>query len=512
MRNAAARLSRILTPSRMAVLFGILFALSILPILYVAPAVRATGDDLGYSYTVKYALQNGEGICGIASAIAAMIAEKWNTWQGTWSSIALFCLQPGIWGDSWYPLTVLIALVSILTGLWYCLFVILKSLGFRASFCWIAFFLTALLVIQYMPYERGGLFWWTSVAHYSIPFGAVMLCIGFSLRWLETGKIRFYVPLLLLMTYLGGAGYPELVLGAAWIFLVIAGGLTGIIKAGSAKRKTRSLLLLIPLALLLTGFVISAMAPGNTVRGGEGFGFHISDVMRTLRTCVAEGFAESVGYFLSVRVLLPVLLVIAVFAWEMTDTAAATETALDPSLWWQPVLIVLVGFGLICIVRAPAIYAGTEVSGGVPDSYWFITMTAMTLCSAALSSWFRLWFDRRRGRASSSCLCWSGSAALIFLLFCLLFFRHLVGDTVDYTCMQFAASGQLADYEEQMGEWLAILNDPSVEQAQLPAMNDEQGPFMLMVPTGDSSDYTSWVYALYYGKESVVMVPREESE
>ena len=36
-------------------------------------------------------------------------------------------------------------------------------------------------------------------------------------------------------------------------------------------------------------------------------------------------------------------------------------------------------------------------------------------------------------------------------------------------------------------------------------IDSEQGPFMLMVPTADSTDFTSRVYALYYGKSSVTM-------
>lgn len=79
----------------------------------------------------------------------------------------------------------------------------------------------------------------------------------------------------------------------------------------------------------------------------------------------------------------------------------------------------------------------------------------------------------------------------------------------NYICVQFAKSGALSDYHVQMEEWLDILEDPSIENAELPAMNDQQGPFMLMVPLADKDAWSSSVYARYYGKESVICVPRK---
>lgn len=61
--------------------------------------------------------------------------------------------------------------------------------------------------------------WWTSVAHYMVPYGVTMMCMGWSLRWLESGRFRFLIGDLLGMAYLGGAGYPEVVLAVVWFFL-----------------------------------------------------------------------------------------------------------------------------------------------------------------------------------------------------------------------------------------------------------------------------------------------------
>ena len=550
----ADKVSNILTPARAAAALGIFFALTLLPILYVAPAVRATGDDLGYSAAVHQAMISGGGFAGVLSAIRSAVVGTWYSWQGTWSSVALFCLQPGILGDAWYPLTVAVSLVSILGGTWYFLNTILKRIGFASAFRWIVCFLTGVMVIQYMPYPRGGIFWWTSVAHYDISYLAAMLVMGWSLRWLDTGKKRYFLGIALLMTYLGGAGYPALVLVAVWVFFMIIGGMTGVLRpagpesssavptggasdaanhrdagnvpdtfsdrasgTNSASRRrdkttiVRSFLLFLPLILEMVGFVISAIAPGNSNRGGEGFGFSVSNVIYTLLTCVKEGFTEGVGYFLSARPLILVLIVIAVYAWE---TAPRMEVRDEKGRLRieQPILVVLLGFGITCIVRAPEIYAATEVSGGVTDTYWFVTMTALSVCVSCVSAWVRNLKDisyEDIENAPQHTPRRSGVIVLAAALICLVLSRYMVGATVDYTCVTFVTSGSYDDYRMQMAEWLEILNDPEITDAELPAMNDEQGPFMLMVPTENPDDVTSTDYSNYYGKDSVIMVERE---
>lgn len=176
---------------------------------------------------------------------------------------------------------------------------------------------------------------------------------------------------------------------------------------------------------------------------------------------------ESIGDFLRVRPLIFLAILIVLFAWRCTDTERA--------LWRvrHPLLFAAAGLGISCLVRAPVIYAEQH-----PDIL------------------------RKSGHPIE------GYACVLVLFLCALFYRHIIGGTVDYTCIRYVQSGALADYREQMEEWLSILEDPSVSRAELPAMNDDQGPFMLMVPLEDEDAWSSRVYARYYNKESVVCVPR----
>ncbi len=507
------------------VLYGACFVLSMIPIVMVAPYVRATGDDLNYSFGVHQTILAGGGVADVWRSVAATVRGAWYSWQGTWSSVALFSLQPGLWGDAWYPLTIAVALVCVLGGTWYFLQVVGRMRGIVTTVRWGICFLTGIVMIQYMPNMKCGIFWWTSVAHYCIPYGIALMCMGWSLRWLESGCRWFLCGMLIGMIYLGGAGYPEVVLVAVWFFMapllallreklaadrpadaeqkdaVVCGG-----NDGRHVRVKRALMLWLPLALEMVGFAFSAIAPGNKNRGGESFGFSVSKVLWTLAACVREGVAGIVHYCVQVRILLPVLGLIALLLLIHCGEIRVRDMGAN---WIEWGTVGAFALALTCLVRTPVLYAGTDASGGVPDSYWFITLTAMV-------TWLEVFFTPDRGvervckvqeRAESVVVPCAGlTVGLVLLL--LIFAKHFIGGSVDYICVQFIRSGALADYHEQMEEWLTILNDPDVTDAVLPEMNDEQGPFMLMVPLDDPEAWSSQVYAAYYGKQSVVCVPR----
>lgn len=484
-------------PKWMTLLAGILFVTSLGPVLWVTPYVRSTGDDLNYSAGVHLAMQNGAGLWDILMKAVDTAKGTWYSWQGTWSSVTLFSLQPGIWGNAWYPITVMVALICIIAGTWYFFHTIVRLMGMNRAGRWTIAFLLGVLLIQYLPNVKCGLFWWTSVAHYIIPYGITLMCMGWALRWLESGQYRFLIGMILGMSYLGGAGYPEVVLAAVWTFLLIS-----VVWLERRWSRKRTLCLIIPLLLEMVGFAVSAAAPGNKNRGGEDFGFSLTRVGHALYGCVKEGVLETLREFIRVRPLVLLVFLVVIFAWKCTDVRKSSFPV------QHPVLFSLLNLSMICLVHAPVIYAEADPSGGVPDSYWLITVTLMVVWLIGMTIWVKARFQTERNRCLSEKPLETYAFTAVLVL-CLLMARHIIGGTTDYICVQFAKSGALSDYHVQMEEWLDILEDPSIENAELPAMNDQQGPFMLMVPLADKDAWSSSVYARYYGKESVICVPRK---
>ena len=554
-----------------AVISVALFVLTLIPIILIAPFGHATGDDLGYGAHVMQALRDGTGIAGALSNIAGEIVSKWYTWQGTWASIFLFCIEPSVFGERLYAIVPLLAVAMFCIGTGYFLYHFLTRVMriSRSAFVTI-FSLLSILAIQYMPYMRGGIFWYTSVAHYLIPYCAAMVSAVFADRFLQSGQNKYLAGMCLLMAYLGGASYPAIVLSLELTLLLI------LYAAADGRMSRRCLLILLPLALMLAGFAVSAAAPGNKVRGGEGFGSRgaagiVMVIVNSIKVCAVRG----AGYFLRARPLILLLPITLGFAAEGYDAcgeaspaviassagsvpaAGAVPDQLTPGVCGvkglprlraflrHPVTVAVLCFLIAAGVYAPEVYSAVDVSGGVPDTEYFVTLVMLVVALSYAGCALRLRADRAAHRAGSAArqqddqagsatrqqeayacsaarqqVAYAGSATrqhvlnmLMFfgaLVLCAIFGKHLIGGSVDYTCYTFWKSGQLSDYTRQMEEKLSILQNDDTGDVLVPEMNNEQGPFMCMAEIGDPDNFNNVSSAAFYGKRSVTALPRQE--
>lgn len=511
-KNAYHRFCEFWTLDRVGVAFVILGILSLTPILYCSFYDYANGDDLAYSWTIHRLMINGASFGAIVTALCDVVVKTYHVWQGTWSSIVLFELQPGLLGEKAYIIVPWLALLCIIGGTGYILHDLLVNrlkLQKNQGGYWCILAILLMLSIQYIPRIRGGIFWYTSVAHYIIPYAAALLCITWGMKWIDTGYKRYYAPIVILMTYLGGAGYPTIVLTAILFLFMILGTLCGFLGDNhQAQRNRRALSLFVPILLELIGFVISAAAPGNKVRGGDDFGLGAGRAVWAIVTALARTATEGFGYFLTGRLTLVGVLLIAIFAFEAYDAEQNRVNAR------YPFAVMILAYLISAAVRCPEAYAGVEVSGGVPDVDYFVSLLCLTASICYSMVCLKNWLHDRNYTLAVDDARWNlyvrTPIILAVMLFCAVFYRHLIGGTANYTCMTFIHSGALADYEEQMQERLAILLDDSKKDVVLPEMNEYQGPFMHMPLVRDPQAYTNSITAAYYGKNSVIAIPREE--
>lgn len=500
------------TTRRLAIVFVMLHIVTLLPILYCSFYDYATGDDLGYSAAVHQLMQQGAPFSAILQAIWGQVVTSWYNFQGTWSSIILFQLQPGIWGERVYAITPWIALACIIGGTGYILhdLLVLRLHYERASY-WAILSVLLILSVQYMPRIRGGIFWYTSVAHYIIPYCVSLLSITWAVKWMDHGQKRYPILMLLGMIYLGGAGYPPIVMAAAVLLILMLISLCrDVIKVTLLAQRRRALVIAIPLGLEVIGFGISAMAPGNKVRGGSDFGFSAQRAIGTIAAVLRDEISIGLGYVITDRLLVPGMLIIAVLAFEAYDIDRHRVNAR------YPLGVAVVGYLLTAAVRAPEIYAGVEVSGGVPDVDYLVYQLCLTGAICYCMVWLKNWLDDHGYAIARDAVrfnrCVRTPIMIAVMLFCIVFYRHYIGGTADYTCITFIQSGALADYQEQMQERLAILENDSIQDVVLPEMNEYQGPFMHMPLMRDHNSFTNYVTEKYYGKRSVIAIPREEYE
>jgi hypothetical protein len=495
------KISDWITYRKTAAFMGIIYAVSLLPIIYCSFFDYATGDDLYGGSAVRQAMYHNGNFFDVLIAIGAGVREQYNSFLGTWSTAILQRVEPSVFGERFYIITPYIALAALCGGVAYLMYELLVCLcGMKKSSYIILFCAIDFILVQYMITPKAGIFWFSGMIQYTLPFGLSLYAFSWLLKYFVSGKKKYIILSTIGMLYVSGAGYPVVVLGIMILLICMWVGRNSEI---TGKRKQLNILM-IPMAVLLIGFAISAVAPGNKIRGGSGLKFSISKVAEIPFRCLIDGVSNGIAHLFRVRPMFLVLIIIIIVTLETLDLKTSKIQ------FKHPLITLFICVLTSCSVYAPVLYTGDNVqagiSGGVYNTYYFVFTLSISYAFFYLSGWVKQKNDMVEKNASNLRV-----PFLIFaILFCSVFYRHLIGNTIDYTCVKYISSGALADFQDQMQERLEILQNPEIKNAVVPEMNNEQGPFMHMALLRDPTAFTNKVTSTFYSKNSVIAVPRSE--
>jgi len=384
-------------------------------------------------------------------------------------------------------------LAAILGGIGYLLSYLVKEYGLLSrNSAVLGFFTFAFIVIQYIPAGKSALFWYAVIVNYILPFGLLLVAIVHADKFLHGRGYRYLVFLSLIALYISGAGYMTVILTFEVLVLYIVYALW--------NKNRRGFFLLLPLALWLIGALISVLAPGNEVRGGGEFDYSLVNVVLCIGQSIVQGAFNIPKYFMYARLLFIYYPLLVWLAWEYLDVDICKLT------FRCPLGVGALMFLVYCSSYAPEIFASSATSSGVTNSYWLIFM----VLSSFTVIYFSGYIKRRRLSGVNSCLKLYRLACVGMVAASLLLSRHFIGNMFDYEIYQYILSGQLNDYRAQMKERLELLNDPEVSDVVVPMMNPYQGPYMHFALIEDSSAYTNYATAAFYGKNTVTAIPRDE--
>lgn len=488
--------------------------ISLLPILYCGLWIYPTADEMSKSYMVRAVVQDGGNLFDVLRSCWNSMFFQWATVEGNFASNFVMAFQPGIWGDHGLAVTVPLCVLYVTLGSAYlCHELFVESYGMSRKACAFLVIAQVFLILQYMPYIRGGMFMYVGMVHYFMPMCFVLLMTAWMMKWLRTGKKRYVVYMLLCAVYIGGSHYQHglvmlLILLTTWVVVVVRervtrkAGIDPVPAAGQSAAQpeapvigVRIHLVWILIAIIAIGIVISALSPGNVSRGEGTYGLHITSILLMPASCAVAGARHAVEYIMNA----PLLIVYAIVLWYVGQHGLSKEPA--PCLRRVPaVIIALYLFLLYAATEAPAIYAADNpegISGAYYDTVYQSLVLVMSVGIPLLASRA----PRLRARKAA--------VGIVCLLLCVLCVKPSVKHSSLWTCVDFLRSSHFADYRIQMDEQLSLLEDPDLTDVVVPEMNNEQGPYLILQLSQDSGNYTNWANALYYGKNTVTAVPRD---
>ncbi len=495
------KISRILSPRNLTFAGAAVFLLLLLPVLYLTFVNRASGDDYGYGSYTRAAWLATHSFIAVGKAVWRTIRQYYYGWQGTWFSIALFTLQPEVFSDSAYWIVAPLMLFLWIGSTFY-LFkqILVKSMKLDQWSYRLIAVVFLIINIQFVPSTKSSIFWFNGCAHYMIPFAMCQMTAAWLLSYSRYYKRSTFIGITVFMTLLGGANYQ------AALFTFIAACYVGI-STWLFKRNKKILILLVPIVFEIAGLMISMKAPGNRVRAGEEFGFSVSKGIKTVIISFWQGIKD-MGTYAQER---PLIFVGLLFLFVLFVVIFVTKK--DIVIFRYPFWLILMLYCLYSAMQAPAIYAGVEVSRGVLNTNFQVFMLTASgiLMIAAEKIGVKLREKYREEAEGKVCVQVLLPGVMICLLL-LLILRSNVKESTSYVCLTYITSGQAADYREQMELQTRLLEDENTEDVVLPFINDVQGPLMHMPVTNDPNAWTNTVTGDFYGKSSVVAMPRPEWE
>ena len=472
-----------ISKKKLAVLFLIVFVLSLIPIVmtmfYTVPVL----DDYNFGLGAHKSYSEGNGFW---SGVLKSCDFFYSNWQGFYTSNFIASSQLYTIDESLYFISNLVFFGVLVFSLFYfAKATLIDVLGLSkidyvlVSVPAIAFF------IQFIPRASEGIYWMDGSLAMLINSISILI-ISFIIKYDRSGKkpsrILFYIFALVLTLSISGSSlltYVTMLMLFVFSFVYLIN-----------KRSKTLWPVITVFAVYTVGITIALTAPGNAVRlnSMSGFSFFKSIAYAILYSIIYFGRWATISF-------IAVLLFISVVLWNSLKTSKFS--------FKNPLLVFLICYVVYAGRMSVQFYAGGRFGSGRQLNQYFL---GFLICMSIAWIYFIGWLSKRKPLKTIK-----QSAKSINLIFCIILCLLFIAGGFDYgkrmptsvsTSLSFVR-GQTQQYNKEMKERLALYHNDSIKDVEIKPVSYLPDFF-----AGDeiSEDPEYWVndaIAEYYNKESV---------
>ncbi len=457
-------------------------------------------DDFGYGWITKAYWELNHSFLEALQGVFLHIKLMWFDWQGTYTSAFFMSLMPAVWGTDKYVYGLWICLALLIIGI----FCLVKELLWDVVKCrdrWSIFVVQCLstgLIILLMRSAIEGLFWYNSAMHYTTMHGLAMLYIA--------GLIKLvYAPGKLQTGWLvAGSVVGALLLGGTNNITALQTGLVilSILGFGLIFKKKRVLWLLPATGAYVIALSLNMGAPGNAKRMVYYVDMMISPIEAILRSfqCTFTYFWDFTGWMTLVFViaLIPVLWMIV----SKTDFRFPL-----------PGLVLLWSYCLYATGFTPTLYVTGEMLIGRATNMVKVTFQILLLINICyFLGWLCRYLREKKDKTHVAKHYWS-FYLLVGLMMIVVFAAepNKGGKFSSYCAYYFVHTGEAYNYYQEYLDRVEICESDEKDVVVRPFVFK---PWLLCL--GDLSEdpkyEPNYFMALFYGKDSIVCKPAEETQ
>lgn len=477
----------------------VILIISLIPLMWIALYNHSCADDFSYGTLTRHAWIATHDFIEVLKAMVERIKISYTGWQGTYSAIALFALQPAVWGEQFYFLSTFILLAFFLWGTFTFFRALIGTVYGNNKIADIISCIVSILSIQLLPSAVQGFFWWNGSSFYLI-FHAIMLiqtALFIRILYIGEGSKKQYLLSVFLGVFLAGGNYISALLTVeitCMFFIVCILFKKNLVKGAG----------IITFATII-GFLINVMAPGNSVRQSNFI------PMPALKA-ILYSFHEAYNYMSTWTS--PFLIVALVFLFPFILKLYYDKTAREIKI---PLFFLLAGlFALFASSFTPTLYAyGSPGPGRVQNIRFFLWILICVIAEITIVHYLINICQKAFGKDCIDKIykIYSAKSALCFfasIVICACFFASnfiLVGNKNILTSVSAARSlhnGEAKSYDAIADKRIELLQSAS-DEVVLEAYT--QKPYVLFFDDiqPDSTDWRNKAVANFYQKKEVYL-------
>lgn len=252
---------------KIAFIVTVLFLICMIPLIYLGKYDYSSADDYYFGLQSHLVWANSHSLLKTIWQGMVEVKKIYTSWQGTYSAMLFMVLQPGIFGETAYHFGPMIVLGILIFATFYFIYIILHYYANADKYDIIIISIAVLLIqIEIMPNAIQGIYWWNSAFYYTGGYAMMVITFALVIKLIsaEMSLIRRIVNIILCSIFcllIGGNNYIVVLLTVEFYALLLL--INIFIKNGKVKN------IIVPFGVLIIGFGISALAPGNQVRSAQ---------------------------------------------------------------------------------------------------------------------------------------------------------------------------------------------------------------------------------------------------
>lgn len=472
-------------PGIAAIICSVICLALLIPTIYLGKYNFMKADDFSYGSTTHNVYLATGSVWETVKEAASVSKTTYETWQGTFSSVFLMALQPGVFDYRLYKLVpaMMISMIVISSFL-LSRTLICKVLGNKISYAIITAALLTIMTVERMYTVPGAIFWYNAAVHYVFAQCCFFILADIFIRLaIDKGLVKKVIMLvlsLILAVEVGGSNYATI--------LIASVSLLSLEVILLAARKKKAVWAIPALAVELVCVYFNVTAPGNSMRAG-----------------LYTGLPAVKSILMSFKSIFD-------FTLEWTDVFTAVIVIMFIPVFWNCVGKTEYKFKFWYIVL---IYSVCVTATGFTSSYFSMGDAGLSRTQNVIKmTWQVLLLVNECYIIGRIRYKWGKkdmnlSIVGMILCFALLLlppaFLKNLGTITSYTSFEYLYYGHAAGSWNENMERLVILNDPTVTDPVLkPHMHK---PFYLYVSdvTTDSTNWENEAMARFYGKNSVTL-------